>query len=185
MEQIQYIPWLGSWSVFRFFLHTPFYRFLRAARPQDRKYGFICYLIRFRWEYLTPHGLNNTRLSIPSCVSRFQPVRRVPRLPAIQQLGCWRKGSFSSWLGYRKNKPPFPEGVNVLKAGSVVTHCDYRKIIASRFSLAQKKSIVLLHFGTSGERCPGVKVSTVMKWIERSEHGISLVRKDRGFAQAL
>ena len=37
--------------------------------------------------------------------------------------------------------------------------------------ISTKKSIVLLHFGTSGERRPGVKVSPVMKRIERSEHG--------------
>ena len=47
-----------------------------------------------------------------------------------------------------------------------------------RFS-CHKKAKILPHFGALGERRPRVKVSSVMKRIERSEHGIRLARKDQ------
>ena len=43
--------------------------------------------------------------------------------------------------------------------------------------------MILLRLGTSGERRPGVKVSPVMKRIERSEHEMIMNFSDRAGSQ--
>lgn len=40
-------------------------------------------------------------------------------------------------FGYRKNKPPFHYGLNVLQAGSIVKQCDNRVIIDQKMAVFQ------------------------------------------------
>jgi hypothetical protein len=65
--------------------------------------------------------------------------------------------------GYRKNKPSFPGFFNVLKADLAVKHDDNRSKNDYVSVLHTKKPKILPNSGTSGERCPRVKVNPMMK----------------------